>query len=200
MTAPQTVSELADRMRDGDLVFFKGTSLISKVIAAMGGCPVTHVGMIAKVDLNPRAKSVLLLEMREFIGGRMVSLANEVENRKGEMYWIPLDPLNRFDLDRDAIVDKMVEFTGKQYNYWQVIRAGISHLPFLRFFFKPSLEDVLSKDLPLFCSACCGYAIQHGGHDTVHFLANAWTEPCDLYRSLIHDGNETQLKGMSQPR
>jgi len=197
-----TVADVAEQMRDGDLIFFKGKGLVSKVISAFGGCPVTHVGMILKIDINPRWKSAVLMEMREFHGGRMLSLANEVDNRCGEMYWVPLDPDERFSLDRKAIVNKMMEYTGKDYSYWQVLKAGISHLPFVRFFYRPSLADVIERDMPLYCSACVGASIQHGGQDTVHFLANAWTEPCNLYRSLIHNGNETLLvsTGTSQPR
>lgn len=197
MINSSTVEEASREMRDGDLIFFKGTSFISKTISAAGGCPVTHVGMVHKKWIWGR-RVIYLAEMREFRGGVCEPLEDAIQNRKGGIYWIRLDPENRFNLNRNAIISKMLEFTDRKYNYWQVLRAGVSHLPIIRYFYKPSLSDVLQKNMPLFCSACCGHAIQFGGQDTVHFLANAWTEPCALYRSLIHDGKEILLEKISQ--
>jgi hypothetical protein len=75
-----------------------------------------------------------------------------------------------------------------------VATAALLHLPLVRWFVKPELDDNAIDRRPPFCSQACAMADrQGGGVDPVKDLADRLTEPADLARSPFYQYRFTLL-------
>jgi hypothetical protein len=117
-----------DQIKDGDIIFFKGTYLGSRVIQKFTGCPWSHVAVVAL--LNER---VLLLEAEPGVGVRIVPLSHYLYDYrwdkpyKGSLFlyrhMITRTPEEKV-LAFSAILDCMAE----PYNWWGCIYTGLHTL------------------------------------------------------------------------
>jgi hypothetical protein len=128
------------------------------------------------------------LEVREWRGGRAVTLASQVARFPGAIDVYRANPGELWpDYDRDAATRAMRRLAGCDYGYVNVIRAALLHLPGVRLLFPADCRDDATDGRPPFCSQACAYADRVGGAvDPVRNLADRLTEPSDLARSPFY--------------
>ena len=165
------------KIRDGDVLLFRRErGLAGKAIAVAGRSPYVHAAMAAWWN-----ERLMCLETVQGRGGRAVLLSTLVAQSPGRIDVFRIRS-NRRKFDREAAVEAMIEITGRRYGWWSLLRAGLVHLPLVRFLFPPETDDTANGHLP-FCSQAVARACRHAGVDPVPNLADRSTEPGDLARS-----------------
>lgn len=180
--AERTFRRYADvrhKIQDSDLLLFRRRSLIS-----MAGRGVhSHAAKAAWWDTD-----LFCLEIRGFCGGRAVTLSSQVRRTPGRIDVFQSNPDDRWpEYDRDGAAEFMRRLCGCPYGYAGVAAAALLHLPFVRWFVRPDVDDDSSGRRPPFCSHACAMADRVGGGvDPVPHLADRLTEPSDLARSPFY--------------
>lgn len=152
------------------------------LIAIAGRTDYSHAGLAVWWNNADVSKDRLLcLDTAAFRGGSHTLLSRMVEERPGQIdVYAPAIPV-----DVDAIAAKMVEITGDRYGWWGLFKVSWLHIPIVRFFAKPNLDDE-ANGTPPFCSDAVARAYRLGGEiDLVPNLADKCTEPGDLARSAL---------------
>jgi hypothetical protein len=165
-----------EKILDGDLLLFRRQkpSLVGRLITVAGRSIYSHVGMAAWW----RGR-LMCLDTLQFHGGRAVALSHLVDDAPGR---IDVYRISRRHFDRVIAVQSMIEVTGRRYGWRSILRTSLVHLPVVRFFAQPSLDDRLNGSLPM-CSQAVSRACRLAGVDLVPNLADAQTEPGDVARS-----------------
>lgn len=164
---------------DGDLLLFRRRGLIS--IAGRG-------------DHSHAAKAawwgddLFCLEVREWYGGRAVTLESQVRKYPGRIDLYRTNPDDRWpEYDRARAITWMRRLAGCDYGYTAVLAAAMLHLPIVRLAVRAEVEDSAVDRRPPFCSQACVMADRVGGGvDPVPHLADRLTEPADLARSPFY--------------
>jgi len=166
-------------IEDGDLLLFRRRGAIS--IAGRGEH--SHAAKAAWWD-----DDLFCLEMREWKGGRAVTLASQVRRFPGMIDVFSANPGRRWPhYDRRAALRYMRRLAGSEYGYRGVVTAALLHLPVVRWLVPADLNDEAIDTRPLFCSQACALADRVGGGvDPVPHLADRLTEPADLARSSFY--------------
>ncbi len=171
---------------NADLLLFRKRriGLLDGVIAVAGRGIHSHAAKAAwwKNDL-------FCLEVREFHGGRAVSLSTQVKKYPGRIDVYRPNADNRWpQYDTDKVLEIMRKMAGCDYGYWNVCVTALTHLPLFRIFVRPDRNDDSELDLhyPPFCSQAVATADRIGGVDPVPQLADRFTEPADLARSPFY--------------
>lgn len=173
------LADVSWAIQDADLLLFRGTGTISKLISAAGRSPYTHAGLAVWIH-----GLLFCVEVREFYGGRAVMLASQVEKLPGRIDVFETNPNNRWtEFDKFDACYRMLKMAGSPYGYWSVLRATIPHLPFIRLKVKPVIDDEQESVGPPFCSQAIAIACRFGGVDPVPHLPDRLTEPADLAQS-----------------
>jgi hypothetical protein len=186
MSNPKTPTRyvsLADarhQISDGDLLLFRRRSLIS--IAGRGTH--SHAAKAAWWE-----DDLFCLEVREWHGGRAVTLESQVKRFPGRIDVYQANPSNRWpEYDRTRSTTMMRRLAGCDYGYAGVVAAAMLHLPFIRMAVRAATEDDATRRRPPFCSQACATADRvAGGVDPVPHLADRLTEPADLARSPFYE-------------
>ncbi|MBN2580892.1 MAG: hypothetical protein JXB10_18040 [Pirellulales bacterium] len=181
-STPQIVVSLAEarkKIRSGDLLLYRRRGLIS--VAGRGAH--AHAAKAAWWD-----DELFCLEVREGHGGRAVTLASQVARWPRRIDVFQTNPGRRWpDYDRRGAVRFMRRLCGCSYGYAGLLSAAFLHLPVIRFFVTPDLDDAAIGRRPPFCSQACVMADRLGGGvDPVPHLADRLTEPADLARSPFY--------------
>lgn len=168
------------RIRDGDLLLFRRRGLIS--IAGRGVHSHAAKAGWWRDDL-------FCLEVREWHGGRAVTLASQVARCPGRIDVFRTNPHNRWpEYDRERASQWMRRLAGCDYGYRAVLAAATLHLPLIRMAVCAETEDRAIDRRPPFCSQACAMADRLGGGiDPVPHLADRLTEPADLSRSPFYE-------------
>jgi len=164
--------------RSGDLLL---TRRPRGVIARFGRGEHSHAGMAAWWGGD-----LMILEVREFAGGRVVWFDEELRKRG-----LPIDVYRpdraaypRYDLSGSLRV--MRRLAGCRYGYWAIARAAMAHAAFVRLFTPADVDDKAPVGPSPFCSGAIAHACRTGGGvDPVPNLADRAVEPADLARSLL---------------
>lgn len=169
----------ARTIRDGDLLLFRGRGLIA--IAGRGAH--SHAAKAAWWG-----GELFCLEVREWHGGRAVTLASQVRKRPGQIDVYHANPADRWpEYDPAQATMFMRKLAGCDYGYMAVLAAAMLHLPLVRMAVRAELEDAGVDRRPPFCSQACAMADRLGGGvDPVPHLADRLTEPADLARSPFY--------------
>jgi hypothetical protein len=171
--------EAQHKIRDGDLLLFRRRGAIS--VAGRGEhC---HAAKAARWD-----DDLFCLEVLWWHGGRAVTLASQVEQYPGRIDVFQTNPRNRWPhYDRARAVRFMRGLCGCNYGYVGLLAASFLHLPIVRWFVRPDMDDQAVDRRPPFCSQACAMADRIGGGvDPVPHLADRLTEPADLARSPFY--------------
>jgi hypothetical protein len=173
------LAEAQRKIRDGDLLLYRRRGVIS--IAGRGDH--THAAKAAWWG-----DELFCLEVREWHGGRAVTLASQVARWPGRIEVFQSNPRRRWpDYDRAGAVRYMRRLCGCPYGYAGLLQAAFLHLPVIRFLVRPDLDDAALDRRPPFCSQACVMADRLGGGvDPVPHLADRLTEPADLARSPFY--------------
>jgi len=128
--------------------------------------------------------------MIQWIGGRNVCLRDQVELYPE--HWDVFEPLEEVakalgkTYDRQAACETMLGFVGKQYGWHNILFSSSLHLPIVRLFITPDINDYEESVKQPFCSQARAIADRAGGVDPVQNLSDRVTEPGDLARSLFY--------------
>lgn len=167
------------RVADGDLLLFRRRGLIS--IAGRGEH--SHAAKAAWWD-----EDLFCLEIREWHGGRAVTLSSQVRKYPGRIDVYQANPRNRWpEYDRASATRAMRRMAGCGYGYAGVLTASLLHLPGVRLLARADLRDTVRDRRPPFCSQACAMSDRIGGGvDPVAHLADRMTLPADLARSPFY--------------
>lgn len=174
-----TLADARPHIADGDLLLFRRGGLIA--IAGRGVH--SHAAKAAWWQ-----DELFCLEVREWHGGRAVTLASQVRRRPRQIDVYHANPANRWpEYDRIRSTQLMRRLAGCDYGYAAVLAAAMLHLPFVRMAVRANIDDSAIDRRPPFCSQACAMADRVGGGvDPVPHLADRLTEPADLARSPFY--------------
>jgi hypothetical protein len=174
-----SLAEARPLVNDGDLLLFRRRGLIA--IAGRGVH--SHAAKAAWWG-----DDVFCLEVREWHGGRAVTLESQVRKRPGRIDLFRANPENRWpEYDRAGSTRLMRRLAGCDYGYASVLAAAMLHLPLVRLAVRADMEDGAVDRRPPFCSQACAMVDRVGGGvDPVPHLADRLTEPADLARSPFY--------------
>jgi hypothetical protein len=167
------------QIRDSDLLLFRRRGLIS--IAGRGDH--SHAAKAAWWD-----DDVFCLEVREWHGGRAVTLASQVQRFPSRIDVYQANPEDRWrEYDRRGATRAMRRLAGCSYGYWGVVTASLLHLPVVRLAAHADVHDAGYTGRPPFCSQACAMSDRVGGGvDPVSHMADRMTLPADLARSPFY--------------
>jgi len=177
------LSQYGSMICDGDLLLFRGSGVISRMIGTAGRSEYTHAARaVWWGDL------LFCCEVRELKGGRAVTLESQVRKYSGAIDVFETNPQRRWrEFDRHGAVQYMRRLAGCDYGYFGVLKAALRHLPLWRFLVRPDMNDKRQTSQPPYCSQACAMADRIGGRvDPVPHLADRLTEPADLARSPFY--------------
>jgi hypothetical protein len=179
--APRQVDQREDAwalLRLGRLV----GDLPSKLITVAGRGRHSHAAKAAWWE-----EDLFCVEIRG-CGGRAVTLSSQVRRLPGRIDVYATNPDDRWpDYDRAGASRFMRRLSGCDYGYGGLAFAALLHLPLVRWFVKPEVDDQAVDRRPPFCSHACAMADRLGGGvDPVRHLADRLTEPADLARSPFY--------------
>jgi hypothetical protein len=166
-------------VRDADLLLFRRRGLVS--IAGRGEH--SHAAKAAWWG-----EDLFCLEVREWHGGRAVTLSSQVRCFPACIDVYQANPGDRWpQYDRAGATRQMRTLAGCPYGYWNVFLASLLHLPGVRLAVRPDVCDAEPTVRPPFCSQACALADRIGGGvDPVAHLADRLTLPADLARSPFY--------------
>lgn len=166
-------------IEDADLLLYRNRNLIS----VGGRGEHSHAAKAAWWD-----DELFCLEMRLMTGGRAVTLASQVKRYPGRIDVFEANPDDRWpEFDRDGAVRFMRRYCGCNYGLAGLVRVALLHLPVVRLFVRPNVNDWSDDRARPFCSQACVTADRLGGGvDPVKHLADRLTEPADLARSPFY--------------
>lgn len=191
-------SDSKNLIKHGDVLLFQGSGIVSWLIKTYSYGEYSHVGL---ADLSNDIQ--MCCEMREFKGGRCVSLQSQVNKIGSEIKKIDVFRLvseikydetledgtiievkkESTDLTKENLINKMLTMTGSDYgwdNIWKIVKH---YLPFFRLL-KPKTKDDALSDLHI-CSSAVSYCIRTSFDDPVPFLPDHMVTPSDLSRSPL---------------
>ncbi len=166
-------------IRDGDLLLFRRRG----PIAVAGRGVHCHAAKAAWWG-----DDLFQLEVVGLVGGRAVTLSTQVERWPARIDVFEANPEQRWpQYDRQRATQFMRRLCGCRYGYLGMATAALLHLPVVRWFVRPSMDDEAVDRRPPFCSHACAMADRLGGRvDPVPQLADRLTEPADLARSPFY--------------
>lgn len=165
---PCGYEEARSRIRDLDVIAWEGRGAVSRAISLVTLGTVTHVGISLWWG-----DSLMVLESREFRGGRAVRLREQVPGN-GVLVYRAREPLP----ESGAAIQCAIEGTGAGYSY-------VGCLRFLRRLGLPlrlPAEDRGTRGAR-FCSEFVSLVYRMGGIDLRPDLLDAETAPADLVSS-----------------
>lgn len=169
-----------DWLGDGDLLLLRRRSLVSR----MGRGLHSHAMLVGVWDQEPMA-----LEVREWYGGRAVTLESQVARFPGRIELYGANPANRWpEFDRlEAVRYFRGRYCGCRYGWWHIAQVSLLHLVGVRLIAPPDTDDQDSNGHAPFCSEAVAAATRLGGGvDPVPTAADRMTEPADLARSPFY--------------
>lgn len=167
------------QIRDSDLLLYRCHGLI----ALAGRGEYSHAAKTAWWD-----DELFCLEIRQWYGGRAVTLASQVQRYPGRIDVYRTNPNGRWRrYDRAGAVRFMRRLCGCQYGYMVLAAVAVLHMPLVRWLARTNVDDRAIDRRPPFCSQACAMADRLGGGvDPVPNLADRLTEPADLARSAFY--------------
>jgi hypothetical protein len=175
-----TLDDARSHIGDGDLLLFRRRGLV----ASAGRGEHSHAAKAAWWD-----DELFCLEVREWHGGRAVTLASQVRRFPRRIDVYRANPANRWpEYDRTRSIQWMRRLAGCDYGYAAVLAAAMLHLPIVRWAVRAEVDDSAIDRRPPFCSQACAMVDRVGGGvDPVPHLADRLTEPADLARSPFYE-------------
>jgi hypothetical protein len=174
------LADARPHIADADLLLFRRHNLI----AVAGRGEHSHAAKAAWWG-----DELFCLEVREWHGGRAVTLASQVKKFPGRIDLYRANAHERWpEFERTRSTHFMRHLAGCDYGYAAVLAAAMLHLPFVRMAMRAEVDDSAIDRRPPFCSHACAMADRLGGGvDPVPHLADRLTEPADLARSPFYE-------------
>lgn len=196
-------NEATNYIQDGDVLLFRGTSLISMLIQAVGEGYYSHAAL-ATWSRNEQGERERLecIEFREWIGSRVISLENYVNSNPGIIdVFRPVPKVYVYSYNckmRDlevqlktfnskSIISEFRSLTGLPYGWGRIWWLAKYHMIGLRLFIdNNSLDDSPApKEIYPVCSTIISHLFSKHYVDLIKFRSDSRTEPNDLARSPL---------------
>lgn len=177
------LDEVLGELEEGDMLAWRPTGQIGYTIAARGRTRYSHVGVFCRCYGLP-----MVAEVREFLGGRVVSLPTQIREAVGDIDVYKVDTKKFPEFNREGAVRYMLQYAGQGYGYFGVLKLALLHTPYLCRLITRNANDEYVDDLPVFCSQAISAADRIGGGvDPVLHVADNSTEPGDLPASHLYE-------------
>lgn len=150
-------------MHTGDIVFFKGESLISKIISKLTKSPYTHVAVVIMNEV--------ILESDRFIETRLRPLHDD------EIYTIMRCELN--SAQKEMIIANSINFIGKKYDYLQIAKW------FFKLTFNFDGKGLVNNANRVYCSELVDILFKSVGIDLLPDKQDGDVLPSDLLKSPL---------------
>lgn len=181
-------------IRSGDTLLFCSRGVRGQALQVAGRGQYTHA---AKAiwwgrPFEPSDRDdygvLLVCETVEGAGGRLVPLSRYVAEYPGVIEVFAVNWQSYPQYDRWGACEWMLRnIPGVKYGWGTILRIALSHLPVLRWFWRPSADDLLQPRRRPVCSTAVARADRLGGGvDPVPGLADEWVEPSDLAKSMLY--------------
>jgi hypothetical protein len=117
---PKLVYDAArEAMRDGDLVFFRGRHVLSRVVRTLTRGEYSHCGIVSHFG---ERKVLLHADVRS--GVTVSALSTLVESYEGELHWYSLRPDARSELDLDAVLAEARAHLHRTFAWSEIVLAA----------------------------------------------------------------------------
>lgn len=128
-----------------------------------------------------------VVEVKEWIGGRAVTLESQVKLYNGRIDVFKTNPYHIPTYSRKGAMEYMLRMAGSPYGWGNIKTASLCHLVGFRLLNTTNLDDDEVPTGPPFCSEATALADRLGGGiDPVPHLADSMTYPADLTRSNFY--------------
>lgn len=177
-TRKERYEDIRLRIKDGDVLMFKGRYFISSIIKWLSRSRYSHAGIVAK--WNDR-----LMVMEADSKGVIVSrISSKVRKYRGKVEW---RTCNReiSDGDRRKMIDFAQEELGKEFARWKALRLGLM----VFFKMKVSQDDKFARKNKLICSEYVASIYNQAGIDLAEGKADQFTSP----ENIAHSGLLTKM-------
>lgn len=176
------------RMRPADLLLWRDDQDIQDLMIARAGRSAhSHAAMLDYARQLSGFSRWRILEVTQWHGGRDTSLRDSVRQYPGHWDLFRANADNRWpEWDGDAAVRRMRRFVDCEYGWLKIWSVALLRMPVMGTIFPADLDDSSRDDKPPICSEAVSIADCAGGVDPVPNLANRYTEPGDLARSLFY--------------
>lgn len=189
----KSFNEVVDEIQEADVLLFRGTSWVSRLIQIAGGSEYSHVG-IASWKFSQNNKGIFVrdilecVEFREWKGGRTTSLEEQVKQNPGRIdVYRPAHKIQKFniddlggswiDLNPIKITSTMRKMTGLPYGWGRIWKIARTKLFGARLIFLTDTDDDEIADTYPVCSTAAAKAFKVGFVDLFHNLSDNSVEP-----------------------
>ena len=173
-------ASIRDQVKDGDLLLFRGRSLLSRIIRKFTSSPYTHAGIA--MWWQPEGLSRRRLLVFEAIGkGIVLSPASRaVDQYDGRVDWYWLTDQARQALDTERLFALALAQLGKRFGALGLVVYALRYiLARLRIMDMEGGEDA-KNPRAMFCSWYVSYVFKGAGYDVDPKHKNGLTSPADL--------------------
>lgn len=189
-TRYERLSDVESEIKNADLLLFSRSGVTGWLISRVGRSVYSHAAKAAWWG-----DELFCLEVRELKGGRAVTLRSQVQKFDGLIDVYQANATGVPGYDRQKSTQWFKKICGCPYGYAALLGAAIVHLPLIRLFVTPDLDDDSFDRRPPYCSQACAMADRIGGGiDPVLNLSDRLTEPADLSRSPFYKYQCTLIK------
>ena len=181
-------------IKEGDILLFRGSGLISFFIKVFTGGLHSHAAIAHWDD-----EVLQCVEFREFKGGRIVSLSGQVETNTNNIDIFR--PANCISFDEyidgsiktveicyteekaEKTAKQVIMWSGKPYGWSNILNMFKRYVPFVRMFTGNTNDNSLTETYV--CSTAVAVAVRQNFTDLVPFMSDDLVSPADLARSPL---------------
>ncbi len=164
-------SNAREQIQTGDVLLFRGTSAVSRIIRWGSRSPYSHAGLAAWWGDR------LIVFQAVSRGAQVVPVSSAVDAYDGQVDWWA--PKADITLDPEELLNHAVTMLGRAYAFSGVLRL-MWRMAVRRF---RGLRDAKDAPKELFCSQYVSYCYRKAGVDLVLHADDASTSPGDLATS-----------------
>ena len=189
LQVPDRYAQYRDKMEVGDIIAYGGKGRLSNLIKALTRSEVSHVGIVLQTRVVDEKGGRYFNQVIEsttlngFAGVQVSRLSAMLAMYAGEVWWLPLAPEIREQLDLEKFTTWLFAQEGKLYDSLQAAGSALD-------LFLPEQDEDYGR---LFCSELAAGGLKAGGALPASVNPSEVT-PAELVRWKLYKGAE-QLKG-----
>lgn len=196
--------DIRNKINEGDVLLFRGSGKISKIVSAPSETTYSHVGVASWVNSYSNTDKGILecVEFREGKGGRSINLSQAVKSNLNriDIY----RPCSRFEkitfnnniqdtksewikFDGKLVTKTMRKMTGLPYGWRRILWMAKHKLFILRLFVNKEalMHDGLEEVIYPVCSTALAHSFNVARFDLLRNRSDESTEPGDIAKSTL---------------
>jgi hypothetical protein len=190
-------------INEGDILLFRGTGWISKLIYTQTQTYYSHVALASWVNgrANTEDGRLECVEFREWRGGRSISLKRAVDDHRGRIdVYRPIPTFSKISFDQEtkttnlvkkdfngrAVTDILRDLTGLPYGWkriWWLIKYKLVGIRVFLIPIDTFIDDKVHDIVYPVCSTTVAYAFNINDYDLIYNRSDSYTEPGDIAKS-----------------